>query len=597
MAGEVKRSGFSNPANANLAAAAAPPSATVDFEVHSWGLQTDDPPNELAKIVFKWTAATTRALAISDAATDDVYSTGSLLGVTSGTYGANDTTLTLSTSPAASVAAGDHIAVGIDPTRYTVASVSGSSITILYGLLYPQAIPGVAVRLLTKSAESPSTARMLRVNARTGDAVAIEGTVGFEYHMGWSATAALGEWEDLDQYLVTLSTATMTHYVKDSGQKVTATVVSGARTVAVSGDLRASIIPGVTGVSFGSAPGTLYSVAIVSTASLVLTSAAGVTDSIPSGSGVWIQQRTSFTGYADLDLSQLTATKTLAPAELGGWRLYYAETPISDTLTGATLLETILMNDTRLVLASDGKYYFTWSAPNATWDGSKFYFALVGLDTNVPPNVGDPDTNAWVITYPGQAVILTSSVVGTTMTVTFENITAAGTSNKHLRKVMGGASMGTYSIEGGYDVYRVDYVDLADGSFQSMSTSTGKFLHSDLAVDDVVVVYDSGTGDQWTAICTTAGEVTLNDAALTYSVAGSATPYSGDDCLHESKNLTAKYARVTDRTTQSVLPLDALGQKQYLTDATSTIAVTLTAGADQAVIMESVDTLCDSGKL
>jgi hypothetical protein len=341
----------------------------------------------------------------------------------------------------------------------------------------------------------------------------------------------------------------------------------------------------------------IYSVSAVTSSGLLLTDSAGVARDIAAGEAVWVQQTAAFAGYASIDVAQLTATKVLPSTEIGGFRLYKSESPIPDSLTGSTLLETIALADARLVLASDGKYYFTWYAPDDTWDGTKFYFALTCYDTTVPANVSDPDSNAWVITFPGQASISSATTVGLSMTVTYENITTAGTSNKHLRKSMGGAGMTQYSIEGGYDIYLVTWNDLEGGSYQGVSTSAGRYINSTLVVGDVALVYDAGTGDQWTSHCVTAGQVPLTDALLSYSPTGSATPYSGSTSKHLSANISAKYARVTDRDAQSVLDPDAYGQKQYLTDFQNTHVVTLTAGANQAVLMESVDTLCDSGKL
>ena len=60
---------------------------------------------------------------------------------------------------------------------------------------------------------------------------------------------------------------------------------------------------------------------------------------------------------------------------------------------------------------------------------------------------------------------------------------------------------------------------------------------------------------------------------------------------------SAKYARIADRDTDSVLTKDGSNRKLYLTDQANTYVVALTAGADQAVVMESVDTESDKGSL
>jgi len=595
MAGTIQRSGFSKPENANLTAALAAPSAPVDFEIYSWGVQATDEPNELAKIVFRWKTPSTRDLTISNAASDDVYTAFAVAGVTSGTYSANDTVISLAAAPAVPLVNGDKIQIGLDPTRYTVASATGGDITILYGLLYPQVSSGAAVTLLQRTGESTALFRQLRVDARTGDSVTVEGSYDFDYRLGWVASASLGEWEDLDKYLVTLSPASLSYYVRDSGEAAAAAADIGSQLIAVTGDLTALLIPTVSRVSFGNKPGLLYTVAAVSSSAVVLLSAAGLTENVSAGDALWIEQLTPFLGYDSIDVGQLRATKILPDSELGGFRLYYSSAPIASSLIGATLEATIPKNDARVVENTDGYWYYTWWASSASYDGRKIYWALTAYDSSVPANVSAPDLNAWVITYPGQASISSATSSGTSRTVTYANLTAGG-ANPHLYDMMNGAFMTQYSTDGGYDLYRYNYLPLLGGSYVGVSTSSGRYLNSTIEIGDIVVVYDSGTGDEWSNVCAVKGQITLTDSVLTYSASGSGQPYSGLNSKHLTANITAKFGRI-NRTTDSVLPLTAFGEKQYLTDYQSTHVVTLIADTDQGISIESVDTRIEAGKL
>jgi hypothetical protein len=191
---------------------------------------------------------------------------------------------------------------------------------------------------------------------------------------------------------------------------------------------------------------------------------------------------------------------------------------------------------------------------------------------------------------------LSATRSGTSLTITYKNITATGavvtgTTNHQFLLNMSGASA-QYSENAGYDVYLAEYAALTGGSYSGNNAASGAYLNTTLQVGDIVVLVDTVLQARWIVHCTVAGRVVINNGNQTTGT--NPASYIGTGAP-SAANMTVKYARI-NRTTDSVLPLSGGGNKQYLTDLQNTHVVTLDLNKDQAVVIESVDTLSDSGK-
>lgn len=593
MAGEIKRSGFSDPESINLTSAV-PPVAPTDFQVESWGTQTSNAPDELPYITFKWKAPANMLITPADGATDDVYTSGVEFALASGTYSTNDTAITLQASASTGVLVGDKITIGTDTTRYTIAALSGTALTILYGLLQDIVTSGASCKVLTKTAECPDTSRLITCDADSGDTVSFYAAYGFDYRLGWTTSVATLEWEDLDLVGGYLSSTAQDYYVKDGVVLVSSGGVAvGGTVITTAGDPTSQSITTSSTISFSNAYTDTFTIDAVAASSITLST--GLTNAVASGTEIWIHQTATFADYSAIDIDTVSATRAIGDS-LGGYKLYWSSSVTGD-LDPGTLWATLGAAD--YTVGSDGYTRYTLNATSHTWDGMKFYFSLSAIDNNVPANESTYDTSPWVITNPGQASIASATRSGTALTITYLNITSSGvvvsgTNNAHLYDSMGGVAMTQYSINGGYDIYLVEYTSVtAAGSYSGNGTASGVYINADLQAGDIVSIVDVGNQVRWVAHCNTAGQVTINNDLLTAGSNLSTYLGTGEP---DARNFTVKYARITDRDTDSVLPLDGSSNKQYLTDFQSTHVVTLDANADQAVIIESIDTEAASGK-
>ena len=588
MAGEVKRSGFSNPESINLINQI-PPKPPTGFQVDEWGLSSSGMPDELPTVSLKWKAPTELFVTISDGYGDDVYDTGSSVATLSGTYSTNDTTLTMSDS--ATVVEGDRLLIGADTTRYIVDSTTGTSLTILYGLLSDIGASGTDVKLINKTANSPATYRLITCDAQDQDSVSVAASYGFDYRLGWTIGVDVLEWEDLDEIGGYLSSTVQDYYVLDGIVYTDGAYATGETIISTVGNPSSQGITTSSTLSFGTDYENTYTIDAVGSASITLSTA--LNTAIVDGDSIWIAQSATFADYSNINVDEFTGGKAIS-TNLGGYKIYYASSPISDAATG-TILTSVAASD--ITVDTSGYSNHTYSATSHTFDGERFYFGISAYDDNVPANESTLDASPWVITNPGQASITSSTQAALALTVTYLNITATGSVvsgtqvNNHLYDSMGGDDMTQYSINGGYNLYLVDFTN-SSGTYAEASTSVGNITSADFAVGDIVVATDKGNSVQWTAHCVIAGQVALTNDQINYG--SDLTDYIGTGAPSNT-NITIKYLRITDRTTDTVLALDVDGNQQYLTDFQDTHIVTLTANTDQGVIIESVDLFSGSG--
>jgi len=591
MAGEVKRSGFSDPANTNLTSETAAPTQTTTFQIDEWGLTTTGKPDELARINFNWFAPTTRDLTTTDALTDDVYDSGTLFGSLSGTYSTNDTTFTMEATATTSVIAADRVYIGADGIRYIVNSITSNVLTIEYGLLNDIVASGAELKLIEKIEECPSGSRQLRVNAQDGDPISVTAQFGTE-ELGWSVSSVeIAEWEDLNFITGIIDNDNLSYHVDYTTLTVEGNVVQGGVIIPMDSDPASQGIAVNSNFALGNEFSTYYTATIVTTSTVTINTT--LSGSFASGSEVWLYQSGTFLEYPSMAIGDIESTKALTANEIGSYNLYYSSAVTSNTERG-DLLKNILTTDSDYSVQTDGSLDYNFKASNAFFDGSTWYFSLTTLDTAASANESNADASAWVTCYPGQAEILSSILSGTDMEINYKNITATGTViaalelNRHLYDEMGGATMSGTSPSGGYNVYLVDYAQLTNGSYAGATTATGYYYNSTILTDDIVIVQDVGIQRIWQVHAEEDGVVTLNNDSLTtgadvddYFGAGAPT----------TANITAKYARV-NRTT------DLVNSVAYITDFVDTYVVSgLSTTVDQAVTIESVDTQIDSGKI
>ena len=601
----IGESGFPTPSIANLGAETAPPTPPTELEVLSIGLQDTGSPDELAKLIFKFKRPTTSDLTITDAKTDDVYNSGVSVGTVDGNFNTGIKIIDTTTDLTGLLSADDRIFLGTQTTRYIVDNVTSAHVEIKYGLLAP-VTSSDDIKLLTKTDESPTDSRQLRINSVVGDVASIYYEDGDQLTK-WDNTATLGQWEDLNKILVLINESVRQWTIEKitSGATpvyvtVDGNIAAGAVTVPISADISSEYSPGES-VSFDSGV-TFYILSEVNPTNLVITT--GLSVALLDDSQVWLLKEYTddatpvpfvFEDYDQCVLAYFSGTTVLD--DLGGYNLYYKETLATQSVKGV-LASDIAFDDSNLVNNSDGTSQYTYNAPTTYFDGRLLYWSLSAYDQRIPtPNESEADLNAYAVSFPGQAHIteFTEDLVNLTMDLTYERITSAG-ANPHLDDVMNG-STAQYSQRGGYDIFSKELIDLetANGFYEGIDEDNGKYVNTGIILGNIVRVVDVSTRNVWITTSTIAGEVSLNDTVLTFGTTG-INYVTG----HSSVNIVAQGATI-DRDTDSVLPLDdatpATPVKQYLTDFTNVYTIEYDSPATYGTVIESVDTEIEKGKL
>lgn len=582
MAGEVLRSGLSNPEAANLTAQN-PPQPPSDFQVVEVGLQTSNPPNELPRIKFSFVPPSSLKVVVADGANDDIYNVDALIGTLAGTAGTNDLVLTLSAPPSPEPLGGDRLLVGTDPTRYVVDYVDGSDIHLTYGLLQDQPVPGAEVYLLTKVAESPTSSRLITADVADGDEITVSGAYGFDFRLSWTISTELLELEDLDLVGGTLGDASRNYYAEQTGDITTDSIIAGATIIPTLG---APTVEAGDVISFGDDQTITYTVQGTSASAILLVD--GLASDITEELSVWVHLDEAFLNYDGLDVGTMSAEKDPAVGQIAGYNLYASDSPTSDVALGDIVMG---IGSDDITLESDGTASFYFDAPDSAWNGVRKWFSLTAVDSSVPVNESEPDTSPWADTPPGQASIISSVLVGLDLTITYNNITDGG-ANPKLYEAMGGTSMGQTSPDGGYDVYLVNYQDATSGTYAGRSTALGRFFSTSFQVGDVVRLVNPTLRRAWVAHCVIAGRVDLTDSQI---VTGDPLGVYLGSGAPDTSQFSVSFLRITDRDAQSVVP-DVGGEKAYLTDFQNSFVITLNAGEDQGVLIEAVNTLAGYGE-
>jgi len=600
----IGESGFSTPAIADLAAVTSPPAAPTNLQVDSIGLQTTDSPNELAEIVLSFIRPTTSILTVEDAATDDVYDSGTIVGESDDGYAVGIKDIDTDVDLSGVLVADDRVLLGTQTTRYIIDSVTTTKIVIKYGLLAPVTL-GDDIKLLTKTSECPTDSRLLRANSVLGDTSSIYYD-DLTLLTKWEAITTLGQWEDLNKILASIEESVREWTIERLFAGATPTAVTvdgdvaiGVLNIPVSDDLTSDLESGnsVTfdlGVNF-------YVIDSLNSSSITITSALG--EAIDDGTQVaYLKEYTDdatpvpyvFEDYDLCIISNFSGTVVLD--DLGGYYLYYKETIATQSVKG-TQIE-IPTNDSNLVNNNDGTSEYTFKASTKYFDGRKLYWSLSAYDTRIPTvNESTADLNAYAVSFPGQASITTYSEDLDTLEleITYDNVTDLGM-NPHLYDVMDDC-IAQYSLRGGYDVYAKIMTELgtSNGFYEGIDANNARYVNTGILNGDIVRVVDSIARTIWLTSATIAGEVSLSDTVLSFGT-------TGLDYLtaHSSTNITAQKMTI-DRDNDSVLPLDestpSSPVKQYLTDFNSVYTITFDTPGKYGAVIESVDTEIESGKL
>lgn len=564
MAGEIQRSGFSNPESV-IQTNQLKPDVPTQFQVTGVGKQSTNAPYELPYISFKWKKVTEFVVNIEDGLNDDVYDSKDSVGTLAGTQSTNDTVIDLTSAP--NLSPDDRIQIGTDPTRYVVESVSGTQVTLTYGLLQDQPLPGVDVYKLSGKSPSPDDSRLVTCDADDESTITVYCSYEFENVMKWTIDVELLELEDLDKVGGTLSESNRNYWKRRTGNITQAGQATGSTMINMLGpvqDLSAG-----DSIYFGDSE-TEYTIQSVDSTSIELTSA--LVEDIEDESETWILVTDTFDDYSNLSIDTAYGYKS---GNASAYRLYKSTTPLSETNTG-DLVETITS-----YTEDDGWLNYTFNCPEHTYDGTRFYFAITAIDDQVPANESEYSNSAWVVTPPSQAYFTDSNLVGTDLTLTYVKLTDGG-ANPHLKQSMLD-SENQFSKFGGYDIYLVDYTTTS-GSYSGQDTDTGSFYSTDLMVGDVVRIVNASIQRVWVTHVVSSGYAVFDNDNLVYG-----SDVSDYTALTDG-DFSVEYLRVTDRDSQSVLPLDGSGNKQYLTDYSDTYTVTIDAGKNQGVLIEAVDT-------
>lgn len=587
-------SGYSDAVTANLGINTSAPEAPKDFILK----QNPAIDNNKAVLTFEFTRPTKSVLTLTEAQSDDQFSTSDV-GLTADViHNANVTVIATAADLTGSLSANDIIMFATDGHYYRISSIDASAITLTYGLAV--AIPNsTSILKCTKTAESISGSRAFRLNSAVGNSVNI-------YHNAnnitnkWIVTTALGEFLDIDKVLATISEANRNYaktkmYNSDITPLVITTgaiALANQTGVTASEDVTSYLSAGDF-ISFGDNE-TFYEIETISTTAITLTT--NLAYELPDETQIYKKKVLTddatpvayeFPDYVNTPLIEFSGNETMT--DLGGYELYMKTSSQTQGSLG-TLIKTITLADANLINYNDGSSQYTFYADDDTYNGREMYFALLAYDTTMPTaNKSTADLNAYVISLPTAVEITNVSLnIDTKVaTVNFGTITGSG-KNPHMLVVMEN-NANQYSTRGGFDLYKGLFValDMGKGYYLGVDANNAKIVHPDILANDFVEVRDSISRHIWVGKATVAGSVDLNDAVKTFGTA-LISYLTG----HSTLNITAK--RVTiNRSTDSVLPLtsDAAPLKQYLTEYSNTFTVSnLTANAEYLFVMESIDT-------
>lgn len=587
------QSGYSDPKIADLAAETAPPKPPTGFVVLSVGLQSTEPPNEKAKIVFRFTRPTKTQFTTTDAVGDDEFTQVTPQKTTvNAVLAALDTVIPVADDLTGIVNAGDYVTI-TDTTPYLVTEVAASYIRIEAGLRGPANI-GDAVYLASKTQECPTDSRLIRLNALGGSTVnvlaahEVSGQIRTYY---WSGLTSYGGYLDLNKVVFLCGAATFicsSSFLLDSGlTPITVALEAASAQVYVTlsssdhGLLNGDVISFDNGLTRYTVYGSVGAVIQLTTP---------LTAKVNAGTSAYKCQTTMGESYRDFVIPDFDSTQPLD--DLWGYNLYYKETTASQGSKGS-IAASFSVSDANLVNNNDGTSDYTFNAPTTWWDGRKIYFSLSSLDQKIPsPNESDADLNAYCITIPGQVGIesFTEDINAGTMTITYNRVTTGGM-NPHLYTVMNDCAA-QFSKRGGYDVYAKEMTSLSagDGFYEPIDSTHANYRHALISVGDMVRVVDRISRHIWMTQATVAGIVPLSDSYLSYGSTG--VSYLNG---HSSLNVSAHHALINP-STDSVLPLDGV-DKQYLTDFGNQWTITFATLSKFAVVMQSVDTELEIGKL
>lgn len=588
-------SGYGDSKTANLAINTSEPEAPKNFILK----QMPEIVNNKAVLTFSFTRPTKSVLTLTEAQSDDEFSTNNVGATAAQVFNANVTVIDTATDLTGSLTAGNIIKFSaFSPYYYIISAITASEITLTYGLAEPLSA-STDIYLCTKTAESSASSRAFRVNSAVGNSVNI-------YHIAsdttnkWTVTTTLGSFLDIDKVLATINEATRV-YAKTQlfnaeltpAAITTATVSLANQTgVTASEDVSSYLATGDF-ISFGDNE-TFYEIQTVATTAITLTT--NLLLEIPALTQIYKKKVMTddptpvayeFPDYVNTSLIEFSGNETMT--DLGGYELYMKTSSQTQGSLG-TLIETIPVDDALLVNYNDGSAQYTFYADDDTFNGREMYFALLAYDTTMPTaNKSLADLNAYVISIPTAVAISSVSLnIDTKVaTINFGTITGSG-KNPHMLVVMNN-NAAQYSTRGGFDLYKALFValDMGKGYYLGVDANNAKIVHPDILANDFVEVRDSISRHIWVGKATVNGSVDLNDTVKTFGTA-SISYLTG----HSTLNITAKRAAIS-RTTSSVLPLtsDATPVKQYLTEYSNTYTVSnLTANAEYLFAMESIDT-------
>jgi len=549
----IYRSGLSNPVIVGPSVNVKP-IAPENLEVVETGWQKDGAPFEKMYVKFKVKITEGYIGDMEDAAGDDVFDDGTVIGNIDGTYSTNDTDLATKTDLSSYLSVGDRIYIENDPTRYIVEAVDSNGIRIKYGLLMDITTDNMTITRLTRLAECPEDSRTFRVPFAIDTALSIRAYQGFEYRGGFRVKTFAMEWDDAGYVGVKIETPTSWDYsvewwtknkgfVSETNYNQEWVQVNDSSVYSV-GDV----------IRFDDLFEKYYVIREIDVGRIYISEPPFRV--IPQGTSIWVQDDNGPANYQDVDTWE--AYQLDQPPQV--YKIYKSDTAMSDANEGE-LLASINASDTTDL--GNGYRGFTWNATDHSLESRKVYFtvALIGGTGNE----SDRSNNAWLNTLPGQAYLTNKVINGDTLTVEYANI---GADNPNLQAAMdngvGGYNlyMGEWKKPESYIIHRyADHMVITSPQFKD---------------EDVVLLEEIYHNVVWVA------HVKNGQAYM-----GANEIVSGNN-LNDYRELLSSKSRV------KYLRVDQL--IDMLDDSSNTYTMTIDRSKDMGVVIESYDpTAGDTG--